>query len=129
MTVVLDASAILALLLDEPGSNVVLDKLADAHLATVNMSEAITKLTERGIGARQVRRQIERLELHIHDFDADQAERAAALRPPTKSFGLSFGDRACLALAQRLGVPVLTSDHRMADAATTIDLRIEMIRP
>lgn len=128
MTTVLDASAILALLLDETGSNIVLDQLADAHLSTVNMSEAIAKLAERGIGTGQVRRQIERLELHIHDFDADQAERAAALRPLTKPFGLSLGDRACLALAQRLGVPVLTSDRRMADAAPASDLQIDTIR-
>lgn len=53
---------------------------------------------------------------------------AAALRPLTKPFGLSLGDRACLALAQRLGVPVLTSDRRMADAAPASDLQIDTIR-
>lgn len=128
MTIILDASAILALLLDEAGADIVLDHLADAHLGSVNMSEAIAKLTEHGIEPGQARLQIARLELHIHDFDADQAERTAALRPLTKRLGLSLGDRACLALAQTLGLAVLTSDHRMADAATPASLRIETIR-
>ncbi|HMO77405.1 MAG TPA: type II toxin-antitoxin system VapC family toxin [Sphingopyxis sp.] len=128
MTAVLDASAILALLLAEQGSDAVLDHLANAHLGTVNMSEAIAKLAERGIPAEQTRQQIDRLELHIHDFDPDLAERTASLRPPTKPLGLSLGDRACLALALRLGLPVLTADRRMAEADKLVGLRVETIR-
>ena len=128
MTIVVDASAVLAVIMTEAGSDSVVGHLGDAHLGTINMSEVIAKLTEYGVPAAQARRQIDRLDLHVHDFDADQAEKAAALRLPTKALGLSLGDRACLALAQRLGVTVLTADRRMADANEIAALDIRMIR-
>lgn len=128
MTFVLDASAVLAVLLSEAGSEKVVPHLGSAHAATVNLSESMTKLMEHRVTAEQAGQQILRLKLVVHDFDFDQARRTAALRPPTKLFGLSLGDRACLALAQVLCMPVLTADRRMAEARDVLGIDIRMIR-
>jgi PIN domain nuclease of toxin-antitoxin system len=128
MTVVMDASAILAVLLAEDGAEFVAEHLSDAHLATVNMSETLVKLIEYGLSVQDARRQIGRLELRIHDFDSGQAERTAILRQSTKQLGLSLGDRACLALGQELALPILTADRRMAEAKSLLDLDIRQIR-
>jgi ribonuclease VapC len=123
VSVVLDASAILAALFAEEGANIVLDQMADAHLATVNLSEVLTKLIEYGLSPEQAIRQIGRLELKLHDFDAEQAERAAILREHTRQYGLSFGDRACLSLAAKLGKPVLTADRIWSELKLDIEIR------
>jgi ribonuclease VapC len=58
-------------------------------------------------------------------FDAEMAYRAGCLRSLTKSAGLSFGDRACLALADSLDVPALTSDR--AWASLNLNIRVQLI--
>ncbi|WP_260580744.1 type II toxin-antitoxin system VapC family toxin [Sphingopyxis sp. PET50] len=128
MTVVLDASAVLSVLLAENGADVVAEHLSAARLGSVNMSEILAKLMEYGLSMRDARRQIVRLELGIHDFDSDQAERSALLRQPTRHLGLSLGDRACLALGQQLGLPILTADRRMAEAKSLLEIDIRLIR-
>lgn len=128
MTVVLDASALLAVILGEDGDDYVSDFLADAHLSTVNLSEATSKLLDYGLTIRQVRKHVDRMELTIHAFDTDHAELTANLRKPTASFGLSLCDRACLSLGQRLGLPILTADRRMAESAAITKLDIRQIR-
>lgn len=128
MTFVLDASATLAVILAEAGAEMVLENMADAHLSTVNMSETMTKLIEYGMTLEQACRQIDRLELNVHVFDAELASSVAILRQPTKQLGLSLGDRACLALGQSLNLPILTSDRRMAEAKDIVGIDIRMIR-
>ncbi len=128
MTFVLDASAVLAVVLVEDGAEMVFNHMAGGHLSAVNMSETIAKLIEYGLSTKQAVRQIERLELDIHAFDPEQAETTACLRQPTKRFGLSLGDRACLALGKRLGLPILTSDQRMWESKENIGLDVRMIR-
>ena len=116
---VLDCSALLAFLLREPGAEQVAAILPSAAMSTVNFTEALTKLVERGIPPANARDVIMGLGIDIVDFDADQALRAAALREPTRKAGLSLGDRACLALALQRQAPALTSDKawlRLPDA-------------
>lgn len=114
MPAVLDASALLAYLLDEPGAEVVEEALADdAHLSTVNLSEVLARLirNDETIVSRIAEGWRPAGPYTVAPFlDADAA-RAAWLWPTTKPFGLSLGDRACLAVAHRLDVPVLTSDQ------------------
>lgn len=107
---VLDCSALLAFLLREPGAEQVEAILPSAAMSTVNFTEALTKLVERGIPPANARDVVLGLGIEIVDFDADQAVRAAALREVTRKAGLSLGDRACLALAQQRQAPALTSD-------------------
>jgi PIN domain nuclease of toxin-antitoxin system len=128
MNVVLDASAVLAVILAEDGGDYVLQNMTDAHLSAVNMSEVMAKLIQYGLSAVQARVQIERLELRIHDFNSELAEHTAILRERTKQLGLSLGDRACLALGQTLDLSILTSDRRMSEAMSVTGLDIRQIR-
>ena len=105
-----DSSALLALLWNEPGADHVAAALPGALLSSVNFAEVLTKLCESGLSASEGRELVESLGVVVVDFDADQAEATAALRESTRSFGLSLGDRACLALARRQNGPVLTAD-------------------
>lgn len=126
---VLDASALLAYLQDEPGADAVEVRLtAGAAISTVNWSEVLAKVMEAGAAAT------ERLEhlveeggglaelLAVTPFLRRDAERAAALQAVTRSRGLSLGDRACLALADRLGVPAVTADRAWLDLDIAVDI-------
>lgn len=108
---VLDASAILTLLHDEPGASEVLPWIADGVVSAVNLAEVVGKLLEAGMPEGAAINAIERLALEVVALDAAMAIRAGALRPLTRSLGLSLGDRACLATAQQLGLPVITADR------------------
>jgi PIN domain nuclease of toxin-antitoxin system len=108
--VVVDSSAVLALLFDEPGARAVLSVLPGALLSTVNFAEIIAKLTDRGMASEAARRTVEAIGVELADFDADQAWLSGDLKPLTGPLGLSLGDRACLALARARGLPALTAD-------------------
>jgi ribonuclease VapC len=128
MAFILDASAVLAVVLAEKGADYVLQHMSETHLGTVNLSEATAKLMEYGVSAKNARDQISRLDSEIHDFDPNLAERTAILRSLTKNFGLSLGDRACLSLGQSLNLPILTSDRRMCESGAILGFDIRLIR-
>ena len=121
-SIVFDASVILAHLNSEPGADRAAAFLGDAIMCTVNYSEIVAKLVERGASVSLIRPALSRYGLQIVPFDEDLADRAGALRAKTKSFGISLGDRACLALAERSRLPVLTADRIWKD----LDLHIEV---
>lgn len=107
---VLDSSAVLALLLGEPGAERVTQTLPGALISTVNVAEIVTKLCERGMPQDQARLAIEAIGVEIVAFTTDQACLTGELRKTTRSIGLSLGDRACLALAQQRNLPAITAD-------------------
>jgi PIN domain nuclease of toxin-antitoxin system len=109
--IVLDASALLALLNSEEGSETVSKMLPGSALSAVNLCEVVGKLTEAGMPEEPIRAALASLGLEIHAFDEENAYAAGLLRKRTKMFGLSLGDRACIALALHLSVDVLTADH------------------
>ena len=100
---VLDASALLALLCDEPGAETVADEAERAAISAVNWSEVCHRHLARGISLEGLRDDAEAVGLRIVPFGADDAAQSAGLWPTTRDRGLSLGDRACLALALRLG--------------------------
>ena len=117
--VVLDASALLAYLFDEPGADVVSEALvAGAVISTVNLSEVLGKLVDHGVSVDQALFDLRAhglLDLlEIADFTAPLAEEAARLRESTRGLRLSFGDRACLALGKLQNLPVVTADSLWA---------------
>jgi ribonuclease VapC len=114
MKAVLDASALLALLWCEPGSEVVAAIMEDAAVSAVNWAEIISKLQERGIDLDMARPMLSELSVTVLSFDSAQAFAAGALRMASKHLGLSIGDRACLALAAQLQVPAYTADKAWA---------------
>jgi len=113
-SVVLDASAFIALLRREPGMEVVHKHLANAIISAVNYSEVLKKTIERGGLLEPVNAYVRNASLEIVPFDAEQAVAAAKLYPLTKPLGLSFADRACLNLGIRYGATVLTTEKSMS---------------
>ena len=108
--VVLDASALLAMFNLEPGKEKVEDVVSSAIISAVNASEVAAELQKLQIAAHDALNMIEAVVHEIVPFDSEQAEHAAALKPETKPFGLSLGDRACIALGSLRNCPVYTAD-------------------
>ena len=122
---VLDASALLALLNQEPGAEQVAAAVAGgAAISAVNLSEVVAKLSEAGIPEAPIHEALDPLGLDIVDFDAALAYRAGLWRPLTKPAGLSLGDRACLSLARHLNLPTLTADRSWAGLPLGITVRV-----
>ena len=124
--VVLDSSALLCLLNDEPGAERVAAALPGAIVSAVNLAETVAKLRERGLTAAEVRSALAGLSLEVRSFAADQAYAAGDLRPATRALGLSLGDRACLALAAELGATALTADRDWQ--RLDLGVAVEMVR-
>ncbi|MBI4312161.1 MAG: type II toxin-antitoxin system VapC family toxin [Chloroflexi bacterium] len=124
--VVLDASALLAYLNEETGRDAVAPVVPKAIISTVNWVEVVQKLLARGIVYVPVKDALVGAGLEILPFTASEAEVAAELEAQTKPLGLSLGDRACLALARRLGVPVLTTDRIWGQL--TLPVTVQVIR-
>ncbi len=123
---VLDSSALLALLLVEPGGQRVSGVLDGAHLSTVNLAEVHTVLIKRGEEPIKAWARIVALQCEIWKFTAEQAQTAAELIQATRPFGLSLGDRACLALAMERKAKVYTTDRNWKNLSLGIE--IEVIR-
>ncbi|HRC86233.1 MAG TPA: type II toxin-antitoxin system VapC family toxin, partial [Thermoanaerobaculia bacterium] len=111
MAFVLDASALLAMLQGEPGGGFIEMVLENSVISAVNWGEVVQKSMARGVVTDGMRREVQALGLDIQPFLATDAERAAELWSLTRAAGLSLGDRACLAVAARLGLPALTTDR------------------
>lgn len=92
----LDASAVLAFINQESGAEAVEEYLNDAAISSVNLSEVVAKLIEKGSSELSVRALIEELKLEVIAVDEKQAIAAGILRRSTKSLGLSLGDRLCI---------------------------------
>jgi PIN domain nuclease of toxin-antitoxin system len=127
--VVLDASAVLALMDGEPGDDAVAAVLPGARLSAVNLAEVVSKLAERGMPAEQAHADALALGVDVVAFDGDLALDAGALRPLTRAAGLSLGDRSCLALARRHQAAVLTTEARWEPVAKVVGVTIRNIRP
>ncbi len=111
---VLDASAVLAYLQDETGSEKVHAALLEgkAIMSAVNYAEVVGKLLEAGLPESSVKTVMGNMELHIEPLDEKQAWTIGLLRISTREFGLSLADRACLALAYIKKIPVVTADKQ-----------------
>jgi ribonuclease VapC len=122
---VLDASALRALMLEEPGAEHV-----EPHVpgGTANLGEVVAKLRDLGIAEADVDEIIAAMQLDVHGHDLGAALAAGHLRPATRSAGLSLADRACLALARTLRLPALTADRGWLGVADAVGVRIELIR-
>jgi PIN domain nuclease of toxin-antitoxin system len=127
--VVLDASAVIAVLDREPGQEIVRPALRGALLSAVNLAEVITKLCERGVAAERAREITEDLGVEVVWFDEDLAIATGALRMATRPAGLSLGDRACLALARARNGVAFTAEHRWRSVAAAAGVTIRNIRP
>ena len=121
----LDSSALLAAIGRELGALEVADLMRrrSCAMSTVNVTEVVTKLIDRGMSLPDIWADLRNTAIAIYPFDEADAEEAARLRTSTRAAGLSLGDRACIALAARLGTPVVTADQ----AWTAVSLPVEVI--
>ena len=123
---VLDASALIAFLCNEPGAEKVAAVLSRSCISAVNLGETLSKLVEYGKPLDTVAYQVERLQIPAIPFDEEQAKIIASLWKPTRVAGLSLGDRACLALGLKRQLPVLTADREWSKV--NVGVKLEMIR-
>ncbi len=127
---VLDASALLAYLQGEPGADAVADALLQtAAISAVNWAETLSKLAERGQDPDAVTTYLREQglldqALIIYPLDEEIGLDIAKLRIPTRSLGLSLGDRACLALALKLNLPALTTDRAWENLSLGLEIRV-----
>lgn len=121
---VLDSSAILAVLLNEPGEDVVAGYKGDALVSSINLAEVAAKFADRGAIPAEWLYPFSLMRLEVVAFDEDQALASGQLRQSTRRFGLSLGDRACLQLAAMRGVPAVTADRAWAGLDVGVEVRV-----
>ena len=109
---VFDASAVLAVLNDEPGAPAAMALMGDSDgvISAVNYAEVIGKLVDRGLTEADAIEAWAHLPLTVEPLTSTTALAAGLLRKPTRAQSLSLGDRCCLALAKALGGTVITAD-------------------
>ncbi len=127
--VVLDASAIIAALMGEPGEALVREAAADAAISTVNLAEVVAYFACRGDVSRDsISALLRPLPIEPVPFDVDQATIAGLLAAETRQVGLSLGDRACLALARTRSARILTADRAWSRLAPALGFDVALIR-
>ena len=124
--IVLDSSALVALLLREPGHEMVAGRLAEAAVSAVNISEVLARMSRENISPRALLPRLLQLGTSIVAFDAAQAVIASEIRERARGLGMGLADCCCLALAIHRGTPVMTADR--AWNGLEVDLQIVMIR-
>ena len=126
--VVLDASALLALLRDEPGADRVEAVLESASMSVVNLAEVVSHFAKAGVARDAIEGILRPLPVRLAPVDAHLSYEAGMLRAVTIDAGLSLGDRYCLALAKRDGMPALTAERRWPEVAAAAGVTVELIR-
>ena len=120
--VVLDASAVLALLQEEPGADEIESLLEAALMSCVNLAEVIQKAEQHDVNTEGLEYDLEALGIEFRDYEFGMARPTAELW--SMGAGLSLGDRACLALAKTEGISAVTADGRWGATELPVDVRI-----
>jgi PIN domain nuclease of toxin-antitoxin system len=130
MGTVIDASALTAWLLGEPGAEVAERVIVEgAAISAVNVTETITRLMRNGLSWQEGAAHIDEVDVFVVPFTRDQSVEAARLAPVTAGLGMSLADRACLATARALGARVVTADRAWSKLDPSVTgVEIELIR-
>jgi ribonuclease VapC len=129
MPAILDSSVILAYLLDEQGREAAEQAIAArGSICSVNLAEVMSRLTRDGANVGTSAGILLALPITVVDLDARLAIEAGAMIGQTKPFGLSLGDRTCLALAKREQLPALTTDRAWLQAGPVLGVEVRLIR-
>lgn len=128
MSVVLDASALIAMLKGEKGAAKVAAAIAGARVSSINYAEVVSHFTHAGMPVLEVDAMLQPLPMDVVAADRALATLAGRLQSVTADAGLSLGDRFCLALAQREGLPAWTSDQSWKTIAEATGVKVVAIR-
>lgn len=121
---VLDASALLALLNNEDGVEIVQELMPESVISAVNFSEVVACLSRFGVPKDGIPDLLDVLGLTIIPFDKDMAYITGQMAGYTKSLGLSMGDRACLALAIKMNATAITTDKIWGNLGNMVQIKI-----
>ena len=121
---VLDTSAVMAAIQDEPGAARVRSASGVSAMSTVNLTETIARLVDLNYDDAEIRELLDGYLFSVVSYDEEQSWLAGLMRRQTRHLGLSLGDRACLALAASLSVPVLTADRAWAGLDVGVEVRL-----
>lgn len=119
---VLDSSAVLAYLQNEPGAQAVAEVLPESIISAVNMAEVVARLQDGGMPDHWISEVAEAFKDQTLPFGLATALICGRLRATTRDRGLSLGDRACLALALEMGLPVVTADRAWEGLLPTVEV-------
>ena len=126
--IILDSSAVLAVLRNETGASVVLEALPDSVICAINLGEVVQVQIREGKTREQAAAVINALQIPVVDVDADLAIYAAELRMKVLKQGISQADSICLALAKREGAVALTGDRKWLEIAEILGVEVRLIR-
>ena len=126
--IVLDASALIAMLKKEPGGDKVAQVIGDTKITAINYAEVISHFCHAGMPVVEVDAMLSPLPMVVVSADEKLARLAGHLRTLTSSAGLSLGDRFCLALAKLEKLPAWTSDRKWQTIAEAVQVEITNIR-
>lgn len=125
---VLDSSAMIALLMAEPGEARVRERLSGAVMSNVNLAEVIAWFARRGAARDAVLAMLATLPVEFVTFDFEQAAAAGLMVAATRKAGLSLGDCACLALAASREADALTADRAWLKIGNDVGVEVIVIR-
>lgn len=125
--VILDASALLALIQEETGAEIIKPLLKFSVMSAVNVTETLSVLQRTNISPEEGLTLITDIVTTIVPFDLEQAEQVAKLHPLVQPQGLSLADRACIVLGIKLQIPIYTAD-RIWDELKLDNIDIRLIR-
>lgn len=123
-----DREALTPVPVAQRGAGAVRPVLADAAMSVVNLAEVVGHYARHGVDRIDVRAVLLPLPIEYVAMDLELAYDAGMLIPATRAAGLSLGDRTCLALGRRLGLPTLTAEWRWVDAAAATGVEVRLIR-
>jgi PIN domain nuclease of toxin-antitoxin system len=122
MTVVIDSSAVLAILKNERGGDQAVSLSRGALLSAVNLIEVRSKMMEAVSDVDRALSTLDRLEINVVPFTPHQGKMAADLWPIVKGKSVSLADRACIALAIDKNATLVTADRGWAKLGLSLDL-------
>lgn len=125
---VLDASALLAMLREEEGGDMVAEAVGEARMSVVNFAEVVSHFIRNGMPLEEVDAMLIPLPIALVPADTGLSRLAGHLRGPTAKAGLSLGDRFCLALSMTEGLPAWTADREWNAIAGKIGVDVVTIR-
>ena len=126
--IVFDASALLAMLNREPGGDMVAEAMHWGRISAVNYAEVVSYFARAGVAHQAIAGMLDPLPVDVISADKALATLAGSLRAKTADFGLSLGDRFCLAQALKDGLPAWTADRAWTEVAKRIGVEVVLIR-